>query len=141
MHMGITSACAGKSFFASSISSSIEDHPRMCWEKIKGAFSYVSEWGSPPHVRGKVLTQTITNTIFRITPACAGKSLIVHPFCSSIKDHPRMCGEKLITGQTGGYIIGSPPHVRGKELHRLYHLPAYRITPACAGKSLLVNKN
>ena len=31
--------------------------------------------------------------------------------------------------------MGSPPHVRGKEVQIHDHLWAGRITPACAGKS------
>ena len=136
--MGITPACAGKSFFASSISSSIEDHPRMCGEKIKGAFSYVSEWGSPPHVRGKVLTQTITNTIFRITPACAGKRHKPRNLWRLSKDHPRMCGEKLRDSLHEWDLTGSPPHVRGKVIYVVALRRRYRITPACAGKSVFL---
>ena len=52
----------------------------------------------------------------RITPAYAGKSL---------------CG-----GQCGGFPIGSPPPMRGKDPHGAGRPEHFRITPAYAGKSM-----
>ena len=51
---------------------------------------------------------------FRITPACAGKTIVSLTFVSAQQDHPRVCGENMC-----GYIAdharkGSPPRVRGK---------------------------
>ena len=34
---------------------------------------------------------------------------------SATQNHPRMCGEKPITGKKVVKEMGSPPHVRGKE--------------------------
>ena len=50
------------------------------------------------------------------------------------RDHPRMCGEKVIISSIVAVIQGSPPHVRGKGLHILAHGLDVGITPACAGK-------
>ena len=45
-----------------------------------------------------------------------------------------MCGEKACTSLLMGWMLGSPPHVRGKGLHILAHGLDVGITPACAGK-------
>ena len=70
----------------------------MCGEKPdKKEFTFGTE-GSPPHVRGK--DSEITEQTFRdrITPACAGKSFQFRKKTCHCVDHPRMCGEKFITG-------------------------------------------
>ena len=45
-----------------------------------------------------------------------------------------MCGEKLAFFVFCPYVLGSPPHVRGKALFIKNHFPFVGITPACAGK-------
>ena len=52
-----------------------------------------------------------------------------------LRDHPRVCGEKLTFWCAYIDDGGSPPRVRGKvACHRRKNTPR-RITPACAGKS------
>ena len=53
----------------------LEDHPRVCGEKMDA--SALAAWiaGSPPRVRGKAGERTNHLADFGITPACAGKRL------------------------------------------------------------------
>ena len=51
------------------------------------------------------------------------------------RDHPRVCGEKLITLTDSADFAGSPPRVRGKDTVSFIMINEKRITPACAGKS------
>ena len=70
----------------------------------------------------------------RITPAYAGKSslaLCVHHFH---KDHPRICGEKQVSGLARSEPGGSPPHMRGKDIRGVVQNVLFGITPAYAGK-------
>ena len=46
-----------------------------------------------------------------------------------------MCGEKYFFNCAKRAMKGSPPHVRGKVNGNIANHIAYRITPACAGKS------
>ena len=112
---GITPACAGKSFFRLVVQSVVEDHPRMCGEKKKGGSPEKSGLGSPPHVRGKDHMRGMAADIRGITPACAGKSERAFVDRCDGQDHPRMCGEKLHRLPLYSLLVGSPPHVRGKE--------------------------
>ena len=110
----ITPACAGKSSLMGARLSKRKDHPRVCGEKVKDARAQLTKEGSPPRVRGKVNLLTPVNNDLRITPACAGKSVMLWKLSPIMRDHPRVCGEK-----TGYKIItmqpsGSPPRVRGK---------------------------
>ena len=72
--LGITPACAGKSQCACTRARSARDHPRMCGEKQSNSRIRMIQKGSPPHVRGKVLSVNFFGGHFGITPACAGKS-------------------------------------------------------------------
>ena len=85
-------------------------------------------------MRGKVSRQSCAPAILRITPACAGKSLLSYALPRALQDHPRVCGEKwksILQITANG---GSPPRVRGKGA--LSACPDWLagITPACAGK-------
>ena len=108
----------------------------MCGEKIKSAFKSVPEWGSPPRVRGKAKPRNHVCILYRITPACAGKSSVFGLNTSIVGDHPRVCGEKVRSGHTHSGRGGSPPRVRGKVLPRGEKPLQKGITPACAGKRL-----
>ena len=68
----------------------------MCGEKISMEIlvPYIS--GSPPHVRGKDAVKRHSARGFGITPACAGKRELRSASGSACRDHPRMCGEKLV---------------------------------------------
>ena len=70
----ITPACAGKSYERLLYLPRKRDHPRMRGEKVLFTGLHICNIGSPPHARGKVFHNHITGFVFRITPACAGKS-------------------------------------------------------------------
>ena len=93
---GITPAYAGKSFFVISIVRSIEDHPRLCGEKSRFRCSRRRHKGSPPPMRGKGVRPVRAPADLGITPAYAGKSILLHLTLYNRQDHPRLCGEKLI---------------------------------------------
>ena len=90
----ITPACAGKRRVWFSSWPVPWDHPRVCGEKgEKGGRSHEQQ-GSPPHVRGKGQGQGDGCNHQGITPACAGKRVAVRSDLGTIRDHPRVCGEK-----------------------------------------------
>ena len=109
----------------------------MRGEKSTAAFSSASVSGSPPLARGKAFKVCTTQLVRRITPACAGKSIYRKVWALLFQDHPRLRGEKLITPLRYYYCIGSPPLARGKEIIAATPKQGVRITPACAGKSVL----
>ena len=107
----------------------------MCGEKISAATDSVPWSGSPPHVRGKGIVLRGYKFESGITPACAGKRSGIDNATVSLRDHPRMCGEKTERTISSRAGTGSPPHVRGKEGDDLRPAGPAGITPACAGKS------
>ena len=70
-----------------------------------------------------------------ITPAYAGKSFHELRFFHTVKDHPRLCGEKHHLHQIRENLPGSPPPMRGKGKFNVIGNHIARITPAYAGKS------
>ena len=109
----------------------------MCGENsvLRGVNSLLI--GSPPHVRGKRSCLGEINFCTRITPACAGKTLWLIDLLKQLRDHPRMCGENLVTLVIKATLLGSPPHVRGKPNTPVDANNHARITPACAGKTFV----
>ena len=114
-HAGITPAYAGKREGNSGRSSRNWDHPRVCGEKDIALLCRERIIGSPPRMRGKVLSRTPQTLQLRITPAYAGKRRFMLQGCYIIWDHPRVCGEK--------------------QKKAMEQEQRNRITPAYAGKS------
>ena len=131
----ITPAYAGKRRLSSTPPVCSPDHPRLCGEKLYHCRKTDMVLGSPPPMRGKVHTATWATSIFRITPAYAGKRRLssTPPVCSP--DHPRLCGEKCNALCKPDCRTGSPPPMRGKVVDFDHVIAEDRITPAYAGKS------
>ena len=133
-HTRITPAHAGKSSFALAISVLYRDHPRPCGEKTARGSGKRSTSGSPPPMRGKVVSYMWCAMSFRITPAHAGKSTLMPLLYHFARDHPRPCGEKLAVIVFASPVRGSPPPMRGKAICKIMRYTRVRITPAHAGK-------
>ena len=89
--------------------------PRVCGEKPQISHSLATEPGSPPRMRGKVINAIAEPVTLGITPAYAGKRCMSLKPGLGDKDHPRVCGEKMLS--TGANMLGqgSPPRMRGKD--------------------------
>ena len=105
----------------------------MCGEQILLPFHPPELVGSPPRVRGTVETGTYIVTGTGITPACAGNSGDTVVVAMVNTDHPRVCGEQVYRVRVSQISIGSPPRVRGTEIHPFPAQAGPGITPACAG--------
>ena len=91
--------------------------------------------GSPPQVRGKLITIKRLLEMARITPAGAGKTRSKELLGSRCRDHPRRCGENTILSLRMIMNQGSPPQVRGKRPRAIPRAVRTGITPAGAGKT------
>ena len=132
----ITPAYAGKSALAGHHPAPLQDHPRLCGEKH---LKHVFEWafvGSPPPMRGKVMSESWSRYETRITPAYAGKRYFSIRVSGAVRDHPRLCGEKRFAPASSSLVRGSPPPMRGKTKGFWSPEQQKRITPAYAGKSM-----
>ncbi len=111
-----------------------KDHPRLCGEKSIICCEVVTPIGSPPPMRGKG-RQSVSHALDSgITPAYAGKREIVPYARPTLKDHPRLCGEKVSVSLKIFSDLGSPPPMRGKVRVAQNASNKGGITPAYAGK-------
>ena len=133
---GITPAGAGKTARKVHGTSCIKDHPRRCGENARTAQDMRLWTGSPPQVRGKPPRCRRKSPMTRITPAGAGKTVVIRRRFALAWDHPRRCGENEMQVITARVSEGSPPQVRGKRRGYTYSLHQKRITPAGAGKTV-----
>ncbi len=91
--------------------------------------------GSPPHARETPLHMTNDQRNSRITPACAGNT-VINLFQNYIaQDHPRMRGKHCLTGFPRWKTAGSPPHARETRVGLEFTANGAGITPACAGNT------
>ena len=91
----ITPACAGNRARLPPIFLRRKDHPRVCGEQGWVIAACSASRGSPPRVRGTVITTSWRMSECRITPACAGNSGQRTGKMPRCRDHPRVCGEQL----------------------------------------------
>ena len=130
----ITPAHAGKRSTCFTPPCTAWDHPRPCGEKGFERISDEELPGSPPPMRGKVVTPFLPRLYVRITPAHAGKRQGRTNNDRNGGDHPRPCGEKQAVNMFFAFLRGSPPPMRGKACVLCPPCVALRITPAHAGK-------
>ena len=90
--------------------------------------------GSSPLTRGKVPYRPLYACLARIIPAYAGKSLYFSFPWRIKRDHPRLRGEKPLSGGPEGPARGSSPLTRGKGAGTRHGSQNGRIIPAYAGK-------
>ena len=107
----------------------------MGGEKPRFSHWAATSLGSPPHGRGKADFNVCSYRECGITPAWAGKSFPAGCPRSRSRDHPRVGGEKHLSGTTDNRPQGSPPRGRGKGYTGQALDSGVRITPAQAGKS------
>ena len=88
-------------------------------------------------MRGKRANVASNDVCSGLTPACAGKTKAKPNVEALYQAHPRVCGENSGIGNTVRALRGSPPRVRGKRDDEVGGLQGGRLTPACAGKTLV----
>ena len=136
--IGITPACAGKTLARRWRVDAQRDHPRMRGEDVEPVSAILKLLGSPPHARGRLTCPRFRWRRIRITPACAGKTTMKPSVLSVTKDHPRMRGEDPLSIRRQTFQPGSPPHARGRRSGGIKLSHSQRITPACAGKTVVL---
>ena len=110
----ITPAHAGKTTLLQSQSTGLKDHPRACGENARLQQKMPLLNRSPPRMRGKRLAETSATMAIWITPAHAGKTVCTTTHTPVQWDHPRACGENLLTYGYNSSNMGSPPRMLGK---------------------------
>ena len=130
---GITPACAGTTLRYTLPEISAWDHPRVCGNHLRSTSITLLSLGSPPRVREPPSDNEQKVSGARITPACAGTTVLVKGHSRRFRDHPRVCGNHIGPSLLAVGNTGSPPRVREPLLVKMPIAVESRITPACAG--------
>ena len=89
-------------------------------------------------MRGKVPPEVYPIIRHGITPAYAGKSLLLCFGRAPVEDHPRLCGEKSSFPIKQPPTSGSPPPMRGKVKRFNVMLGTRRDHPRLCGEKALL---
>ena len=76
------------------------DHPRVCGEHHFAYEKLMGRSGSSPRMRGTLWVSVSERDGHGIIPAYAGNTLATCPIHLGTWDHPRVCGEHLLSRQT-----------------------------------------
>ena len=109
----------------------------MRGEYPDGQPAITSSLGSPPLARGIQSFNSVYISSTGITPACAGNTQRQTLILTTSKDHPRLRGEYFGFGGTRQFVKGSPPLARGIPFLSWDGVSNLRITPACAGNTII----
>ena len=97
----------------------------------------VYEPGSSPRLRGTLPSGCHGAHIVGIIPALAGNTGSVSMILSSVRDHPRACGEHIQGLINGIGDMGSSPRLRGTRNISIRVGCKSGIIPALAGNTLI----
>ena len=113
------------------------DHPRVCGEHTTTGLmlSYLS--GSSPRMRGAHFKDVPHGDYEGIIPAYAGSTSSTSWRSTTIRDHPRVCGEHVPASSVDVWSMGSSPRMRGALDTRLGAVSQVGIIPAYAGSTIL----
>ena len=128
-------ACAGNAFHSSTFCRISSVHPRMRGERTLSLPVTTASGGSSPHARGTQTRRTLPMPATRFIPACAGNASIDRQRTALHTVHPRMRGERRISGCSRCRTVGSSPHARGTRNRPRQQPAGLRFIPACAGNA------
>ena len=133
------------------------DHPRVCGEHDKPDSANSLAWGSSPRMRGTLFLAGVDGDDLGIIPAYAGNTCrffidtvsmgIIPAYAGNtltelmltglVWDHPRVCGEHMLTGFVCWVISGSSPRMRGTPIFEQETDGCSGIIPAYAGNTTM----
>ncbi len=134
---GIIPAYAGNTGSALNSRVVFGDHPRICGEHAPSMSTMLPLTGSSPHMRGTRPIRKDKGTQVGIIPAYAGNTLRWRRGSCHCRDHPRICGEHLLSVTYPALFGGSSPHMRGTHVDLGLPVSVFGIIPAYAGNTNL----
>ena len=132
---GIIPALAGNTRAMESQTYAPRDHPRACGEHIVRYELYEQERGSSPRLRGTLFNCFAHVVDVWIIPALAGNTPAPTRTWATSGDHPRACGEHVVSAISDVVAGGSSPRLRGTPGHTLVGAGEQGIIPALAGNT------
>ena len=132
---GIIPAHAGNTWWWNWCPASRWDHPRVCGEHTTHDLFVVAELGSSPRMRGTRNRRRGGNALRGTIPAYAGNTKCTARWSAGTRDHPRVCGEHMMSLRFIPCDPGSSPRMRGTHNVRIACAGIIGIIPAYAGNT------
>ena len=137
LRAGIIPAHAGNTEYRHSLEYVHRDHPRACGEHGTQWKSSSFFRGSSPRMRGTLNSGVENKPPLGIIPAHAGNTRGYHDRRAAGRDHPRACGEHVISLFVASPKEGSSPRMRGTRVLWPATTSTSGIIPAHAGNTSL----
>ena len=134
----LTPAWAGKTVRMPCQAITASTHPRVGGEDDVHSAALGFDLDSPPRGRGRHCPVILQMADSRLTPAWAGKTVIITLRLWSLSTHPRVGGEDDWPCTAVATDDDSPPRGRGRPWWRPRASIGGRLTPAWAGKTMIV---
>ena len=115
------------------------DHPRGCGEHGSGQMIDAAAMGSSPRMRGARMPLDQMQQLVRIIPVDAGSTGKSASPPHTFQDHPRGCGEHILSDGDTQVSGQSSPRMRGAHIRRAAVLIRIPIIPADAGSTPMRN--
>ena len=113
LHPRIIPAYAGSTQAAGRPWHPAQDHPRVCGEHSLEIVQFLRKLGSSPRMRGALHMAAPRKDQRGIIPAYAGSTFKSFLRSALIGDHPRVCGEHVVSPEMLPSLPGSSPRMRG----------------------------
>ena len=134
---GIIPAYAGNTARYRNLRKLYWDHPRVCGEHHMPFPQQSGPAGSSPRMRGTLNYPSGDAEAAGIIPAYAGNTSIEHRKRRWNWDHPRVCGEHMVSRSLAMASLGSSPRMRGTLFLAGVDGDDLGIIPAYAGNTQL----
>ena len=116
------------------------DHPRVCGEHLTENEAHRVGEGSSPRMRGTPAGYAHHLHSEGIIPAYAGNTQSPRRTQTRWRDHPRVCGEHSLNGNSTRAGAGSSPRMRGTLAVSVSTVLVFGIIPAYAGNTIDLRK-
>ncbi|KAB7789963.1 hypothetical protein F7D09_1513 [Bifidobacterium leontopitheci] len=136
VRLGIIPAYAGNTRSRYPAGYGYRDHPRVCGEHRETVLLAAGRQGSSPRMRGTPQLVDDADRRQGIIPAYAGNTLLLWHRQPLTRDHPRVCGEHVLSAIKGVFDTGSSPRMRGTQNLISHASHNVGIIPAYAGNTI-----
>ena len=116
----------------------VRNHPRSCGKDFSFFRRLLYGRESPPLVRERLPSFLLLLLFVGITPARAGKTILLFFGSSPSGNHPRSCGKDFRHSPVACNVWESPPLVRERPVYPRHEVKPRGITPARAGKTVTI---
>ncbi len=112
---------------------SFEEHPHVCGDNLKLCRGCNMPFGTPPRMWGQRLAAKRHHRTGRNTPTYVGTTIAHRLSCTSVQEHPHVCGDNRGFQRCSGESARNTPTYVGTTKKPLFEAVRARNTPTYVG--------